>query len=552
MKKLIAAIFGASFLISVPFAASAKEAKVTLPSFDVTLNGTVIENTNREYPLIVYNDITYFPMTYYDCRYLGLTTDWNNDTRTLSIDKDNITCAYRDYKTQNTNSKAYTASVCEFKINVNGEKIDNSVEEYPLLTFRDITYFPLTWRFAYEEFGWEYSFTNEDGLRIGSDNFKSQTLKLPGISGSLAFDGEYYYYNSTDGVKGYVSRALADDPSEAEIIYELPDTPMTRGATFTMGTDGIYFSYQQGSVPTTSTAAFKKINPDGTVVDGRNKADYAYGKHGSYELSTEKGGISVNITAYGAENIINGITVTKNGEKKEITDFPKSLSITYCMIDGKYFERVGALSRVKILGEKIYISAYDFEEKSGNNDLFVIDTATGETKRLIYGLEGAFHVYYGWSNELEGQTEMILFCKDGNLMRYTEKDGKIKEVDSFAKKDGLILERAQGAQKVYTVFKSIGGDKTVVREYDDYASGYGSINTTVFETSTGTNHSVSDGHLVVRTAGESPDDSIRTAVFPWGDGNTYFYTSDAVTDLFVYDDTIIYTLADGTVVRVDK
>ena len=55
---------------------------------------------------------------------------------------------------------------CGFAITVNGKSIDNSKEEYPLLVFRDVTYFPLTWRFAVDEFGWNYTFDGKTGLNI--------------------------------------------------------------------------------------------------------------------------------------------------------------------------------------------------------------------------------------------------------------------------------------------------------------------------------------------------------------------------------------------------
>ena len=36
---------------------------------------------------------------------LGASVEWDNDTRTLYIDQENITCAYRDYKWENKNEK---------------------------------------------------------------------------------------------------------------------------------------------------------------------------------------------------------------------------------------------------------------------------------------------------------------------------------------------------------------------------------------------------------------------------------------------------------------
>jgi hypothetical protein len=36
------------------------------------------------------------------------------------------------------------------------------------LNFRNVTYFPLTWRFTADEFGWEYSWDEKSGLQINT------------------------------------------------------------------------------------------------------------------------------------------------------------------------------------------------------------------------------------------------------------------------------------------------------------------------------------------------------------------------------------------------
>ena len=41
-------------------APAAADVAVTLPDFPVTLNGTAIDNSYRQYPLLVYKNITYF------------------------------------------------------------------------------------------------------------------------------------------------------------------------------------------------------------------------------------------------------------------------------------------------------------------------------------------------------------------------------------------------------------------------------------------------------------------------------------------------------------
>jgi len=147
--------------------AYAAEVTVSLPTFDVTMNGVEIEDEYRQYPFIVYKDITYFPVTYFDSRFLGLVTEWDN-LKGLEIYKTTETVEYEPYKQNWKNSNKYTVSIPKFNIVVNGKAINNSTEKYPLLSFRNVTYFPMTWRFAVDEFGWKYSFTSENGLIINS------------------------------------------------------------------------------------------------------------------------------------------------------------------------------------------------------------------------------------------------------------------------------------------------------------------------------------------------------------------------------------------------
>ena len=174
-KKMIAASLLSVFLLTispVQQAWAANAVQVTLPGFTVTLNGQSTSNEYSKYPLIVYKDITYFPMTYYDCRLLGLKTDWTAETG-LVIDKnEDYFYEYLREVNNSKNSRKQTAKIADEKITVNGKVIDNSKEEYPLLVFRDITYFPLTWRFAAEEFGWDYHFDQKDGLVIHNDKVK--------------------------------------------------------------------------------------------------------------------------------------------------------------------------------------------------------------------------------------------------------------------------------------------------------------------------------------------------------------------------------------------
>lgn len=151
------------------FAAAPKDSgmvSVTLPSFPVSLNGMALDNRYSQYPLLVYRDITYFPMTYYDCRLLGLNTDWSPSSG-LSISKNDAPFyEYLRQLNEKGNASVLKADIVTQPVAVNGTSIDNSQEPYPLLLFRNVTYFPLTWKFAVDQFGWDYHFSEKTGLTI--------------------------------------------------------------------------------------------------------------------------------------------------------------------------------------------------------------------------------------------------------------------------------------------------------------------------------------------------------------------------------------------------
>ena len=172
MKKCCRQVLLVLALLLIPHAAQAAEmVQVSLPTFAVTLNGVQADSTKSQYPFLVYKDITYVPMTYEDAQLLGLTTIWTEETG-LTVNKKTVfdpaksQAAYSGYPSEQVNQQGQQAALAQFAITVSGEAIDNSQETYPLLIFRDVTYFPLTWRFAHDAFGWDYTFDQTSGLVI--------------------------------------------------------------------------------------------------------------------------------------------------------------------------------------------------------------------------------------------------------------------------------------------------------------------------------------------------------------------------------------------------
>ncbi len=542
MKYTISLLFGLFAALILTIAASAVSAN--LPTFDVTLNGVKVENENREYPLIVYKDITYFPMTYFDCRFLGISTDWDDNTKTLDIAKENIACAYRDHLFGGITADTFSVDICDFSINVNEKAINNKNEEYPLLLFRDITYFPLTWRFAVDEFGWEYNFTHETGLVINSDNYKPYQIEFPGRTGAVIFDGVFYYYMGGVGEDKYVYSVRADNLDDTYIIHQIPKNQMaSMGASFINSHDGVYISYYSGSSPIMSSRATFRLYGGALNAESAYPDAYSYGNHGWFVTKVRNETISAN-----EEHQFSGtskITYTKDDKSVDAPALPEGVQL------GAYrnglYSNIDSESCIKIFEDKIYFTAFHYGAEVQSSDLYVIDTTTNELKKLLQGVCG-FHVYKGYSNEHKADTVMILYDNNGTTMRYTEIDGKSQVVDNSKDTEGLVLKNAVGDYQIYAIYQACDGSKTVVKTFDDYASGYGSLNSKIFESKTGVQSKICDGKLVVVVLGESADDNIRLMVL--GDG-VDFRTSDTASTAHVRNNFLTYTLYDGTCLRVD-
>ena len=156
--------------------ASNRQVTVNIPEFSVTLQH--LEENHSDFlrwPFLVYNDITYFPMTYTNANLLNLNAIWTEEGLIVERNDPKTPVSIRSYSEPGwfmeiSNRRTQTATTVSSRIMVNGEAIDNQNEPFPILIFRDVIYFPLTWRFAVDEFGWSYSFDGVYGLKIVANN----------------------------------------------------------------------------------------------------------------------------------------------------------------------------------------------------------------------------------------------------------------------------------------------------------------------------------------------------------------------------------------------
>lgn len=140
---------------------------VKIVEFDVHVNETKILTEESQYPALIYNNITYFPMTSDYLSGLGLSLSFSSEEG-LRISKSSVVGDLQQnfLGQNNTLGMSDKANLAQFAIRINGQEIDNSKEIYPIILYKDVTYFPMTWRFVVDEFGLETTWSETDGFRI--------------------------------------------------------------------------------------------------------------------------------------------------------------------------------------------------------------------------------------------------------------------------------------------------------------------------------------------------------------------------------------------------
>jgi hypothetical protein len=388
-------------LLSTPKSEAATAVSVTIPTFQVRLNDVIIDNAYSQYPLIVYKDITYFPMTYYDSRFMGLESLWDNTTG-LEIVKTGGNWDYHKYPSTNKNSRAYSAQIAPFKIEVNGQLIDNKLESYPLLLFRNITYFPLTWRYAVNEFGWQYAFDTDQGLEISTSggNISVKEVKLPivqremGEKGAFVMAGDYYYF---EGVAGKIYQAPISNPQNIKFVYQLPLSDSQD-------------AYVYASLYEDDNQAFLKYHTGGAIMGSDHliklnatlELDNGYSNYKIFDAYTVR-------VEQGFPPSNNNLMIKKNSESKFVKignpEFTYGLFIKHestqtsahsnndlCLIDGD-----------------IYVLGYEGlpdDPKAGTTGIYKVNVETNKTSRLCSEEAESFKIVADMIYFLDGDSRL--------------------------------------------------------------------------------------------------------------------------------------------------
>ncbi|PYI51830.1 DUF5050 domain-containing protein [Paenibacillus flagellatus] len=255
---------GAALSPSAGAAADSPAVRAAVSDYPVAVNGTVIDARHSEYPPLVYKGITYFPMTWSHTTALGLTVDWKADSG-LSLTKTNVCAPFVQPLTNGvrTSEKSVAATVASFPVQVNGKPVSSAQEPYPILLFRNITYFPMTWTYTHDEFGWQTSWDDQRGFGIeacgGAANAQSKQADALNVAndGQLAVQGDWIYMNParSNGGANRLVKVRKDGSEETKLSDDNPRN---------INVEGDWLYYTVSDPDRTELGGIYKMKTDGT------------------------------------------------------------------------------------------------------------------------------------------------------------------------------------------------------------------------------------------------------------------------------------------------
>lgn len=504
--------------------AAEKQVKVALPEFKVTLNGHSVDSQHREYPLLVYNNILYFPMDWYDCRMLGLESSWTEEDG-LSIRQSIVSASYHPYTSDNANAASLTASIVQGNITVNGKPINNSQEPYPVLSFRDINYFPLTWHFAHDEFGWNYSWNDDHGFTLQSTNLQLQDSGLPsyaGDNGMAIFEG-YYYYGDTTQSTTSVYRSPIDHPLRQSLLFQFEQSSDFGNGyiPFMVKDRELWFSYHVGS-NTMGHDVFVRINRDGSVQE----------KYSGYLnfLNASNGTLIVN---QAIPPLAGNLALIPTGKEENEAQSVGNPRLIYGLHVTSYDTSVaysGDPSSV-IIGNELFMMASPYPASPQShklNRIYRINLDTNQTVQISGSGARDFQI-------LDNQ---LYYVKDEDRKLYaSDLDGKNEQ--QISDKDNVVWY-GQAGEKMYYVVQRVGELQKLYQA--DLAEEDALVTTALF-----THVQIIDDRIIARATEAHGDYSLY--IFD-KEGHITGAVADRLSDVFVGSDRLLLVTTDGKAIKL--
>ena len=164
---IAASVLLATTVSAVSFADMPNKVQAQISPFSHNIVFTDFYNYATEYPILLYKNVSYIPLTSSMCKELYLSCAFTPEDGLYVARGGGGTSTIGSERTQVLGAVDYTnpadgnviAVIPEYSVYINGRKYEDA--EYPALNFRCITYIPLTYDIVRNEFDFEFEFDNE-------------------------------------------------------------------------------------------------------------------------------------------------------------------------------------------------------------------------------------------------------------------------------------------------------------------------------------------------------------------------------------------------------
>lgn len=207
-------------------------AAVSIPTFPVTLNGRAVEPAAGKYPIFVYNDVVYLPLEQGYGNFLGFKSDCSSYLNKITAAVTNGEITARELETvpaDGDNSGPLTAEILDYNVYISSQEPQKNPElAWPLLTFRGMTYLPLTWDVC-RTLDWELSFEPSTGLVLDTADAFRPSWSSPQSHGmNAAIYSIEKYVIGEDCYAGYFTAGMSTDGSDKKLIWRRKGQPEKR------------------------------------------------------------------------------------------------------------------------------------------------------------------------------------------------------------------------------------------------------------------------------------------------------------------------------------
>ena len=139
---------------------------VSIPTYKVAINNQIYNSANSKYPVLVYNYITYIPLTSDVCNALGIGIKVDSVYEIVISNKEPVLYQCINQFPENINrvGKKYSVEYPSMP-QVNSKTRYSNLEDYPIFQYNYIYYLPLTSENA-KAFGFNINWNETEGLAV--------------------------------------------------------------------------------------------------------------------------------------------------------------------------------------------------------------------------------------------------------------------------------------------------------------------------------------------------------------------------------------------------